>query len=215
MRPDDEAQFRAFVSARSPALLATARLLAADRHAAEDLLQDALARLVPRWSRIEDPEAYARVTMHRLSISRWRRRAVVREDSHEVPPDPAGGAGRTVLGTRGDAGTGPIRQVDDRMALRAALARLAPRQRAVLVARYVEDLDERAAAAALGISVGTVRSTSHRALARLRQLAPELDAAAPEPPPPGPAHSSPPAHRPPPAHPSHSPPPSRSSEVIL
>jgi RNA polymerase sigma-70 factor (sigma-E family) len=170
MDPDDEAQFRAFVAARSPALLATARLLAADTHAAEDLVQEALARLVPRWRTLDDPEAYARVTMHRLSISRWRRRSVVREDSHGELPDPTQGPGSP----SGERGTGPMRQVDDRLLLRAALARLAPRQRAVLVCRYVEDLDERATAQMLGISVGTVRSTAHRALARLRVLAPEL-----------------------------------------
>jgi RNA polymerase sigma-70 factor (sigma-E family) len=165
MDPDDEAQFRAFVTARSRALLATARLLSTDGDAAQDLVQDALSRLVPRWQRVDDPEAYARVTMHRLSISRWRRRAVVREDSHEQVPAPAGSTGRP----------DPHQQVDDRLVLRAALARLAPRQRAVLVCRYVEDLDERATADLLGISVGTVRSTGHRALARLREIAPELE----------------------------------------
>ena len=60
MDPDDETAFRAFVAARSAALLRTARLLAPDAHAAEDLVQEALSRLVPRWRRVDDPEAYAR-----------------------------------------------------------------------------------------------------------------------------------------------------------
>ncbi len=161
MGPDSEAAFRAFVAARSGALLRTARLLV-DEAAAEDLVQEALTRLVPRWERVQDPEAYARVTMHRLQISRWRRRAVVREDC--VPQVP--------VGRLGD----PSGAVDDRVVVRAALARLSPRQRAVLVCRYVEDLDEVQTAALLGIRVGTVRSVAFRSLARLRQLAPELGA---------------------------------------
>jgi RNA polymerase sigma-70 factor (sigma-E family) len=159
MGPDAEAEFRAFVAARSGALLRTARLLVDDSHA-EDLVQEALARLVPRWHKVDDPEAYARVTMHRLQISRWRRRAVIREDAVEqVPP-----------GRSGDhAGA-----VDDRVVIRRALARLSPRQRAVLVCRYVEDLDENETARTLGIRVGTVRSIAFRSLARLREIAPEL-----------------------------------------
>lgn len=159
MGPDGEAEFRGFVAARSTALLRTARLLAGDNHA-EDLVQEALARLVPRWHTVDDPEAYARVTMHRLSISRWRRRAVIREDAVDRLP---------TVRLRDHAAN-----VDDRVVIRRALARLSPRQRAVLICRYVEDLDENETARTLGIRVGTVRSIAFRALARLRQIAPEL-----------------------------------------
>ncbi len=79
MRPESETAFREFVDARSPALLRTARLLVGDG-GAEDLLQEALARLIPHWRDVHDPESYTRATMHRLQISRWRRRAVIRED---------------------------------------------------------------------------------------------------------------------------------------
>jgi RNA polymerase sigma-70 factor (sigma-E family) len=150
MDPDDEAAFRAFVAARSGALLHTARLLAPDAHAAEDLLQEALSRLVPRWRRVDDPEAYARTTMHRLQISRWRRLRIVREHSNAEVPD--AGEQRPAR----DEG----RAVDDRLVLTAALGRLTARQRGVLVCRYVEDLDERRTAELLGVSVGTVRSTA-------------------------------------------------------
>jgi len=167
MTPDDEVGFRVFVAGRSAALLRAAQLLTGDAHAAQDLLQEALARLVPQWNRVDDPEAYTRVAMHRLAISRWRRHRFGRELSHSQVPD------------RPSRGTDPERGVDDRMVLREALLRLTPRQRAVLVCRHVEDLDESTTAARLGISVGTVRSTNHRALARLRQLAPELAAPAP------------------------------------
>lgn len=159
MGPDGEAEFRAFVAARSSALLRTARLLAGEGQA-EDLVQEALSRLVPRWHTVDDPEAYVRVSMHRLQISRWRRRSVIREDVvDQVPPHP--------LGDHAGA-------VDDRVVIRGALARLSSRQRAVLVCRYVEDLDENETARMLGIRVGTVRSIAFRSLARLRQIAPEL-----------------------------------------
>lgn len=170
MGPDDEHEFRAFVAARSNALLRTARLLTGDAHAAEDLVQEALSRLVPRWRSVEDPEAYARTAMHRLQISRWRRLGVLREQSVDAPPDPAGsGLWHAAAPPADGFGT-----VDDRLALVAALRRLTPRQRGVLVCRYVEDLDERRTADRLGLSIGTVRSTTHRALARLRALSPEL-----------------------------------------
>lgn len=170
MQPDDERDFRAFVAARSPALLRTARLLTSDRHAAEDLVQEALSRLVPAWSRVDDPEAYTRTAMHRIQISRWRRLGVLREHTVDVPPDPSGtGLWHAAAPPGNDYAT-----VDERMLLVTALRRLTPRQRGVLVCRYVEDLDERRTADRLGLSIGTVRSTTHRALARLRVLAPEL-----------------------------------------
>ena len=160
MTPQDEAAFRAFVHARSTALLHTARLLTDSGEAAEDLVQEALARLVPRWQRVDDPEAYARVTMHRLEISRWRRRRVLREEASGDLPDTPVADGTAA--------------VHERVVLLRALGRLTARQRSVLVCRYVEDLDERATALRLGLRVGTVRSTTHRALARLRDVSPEL-----------------------------------------
>ena len=166
MDPNDEQDFRAFVAARSGSLLHTARLLAPDPHAAEDLLQEALSRLVPRWRRLDDPEAYARTTMHRLQISRWRRLRVLREFSRERIDD---------ADVPGAPAVDAVRAVDDRLALLAALRLLTPRQRTVLVCRYAEDLDERSTAELLGVSVGTVRSTASRALSRLRKIAPELD----------------------------------------
>jgi RNA polymerase sigma-70 factor (sigma-E family) len=158
MNAEDELAFRAFVAGRSPALLHTARLLASDRHAAEDLVQEALARLVPRWGRVDNPEAYVRVTLHRLQISRWRRRITEtpRDDTPDRPVEDQSAA------------------VHDRIVLTRALAQLTPRQRSVLVCRHIEDLDERETARRLGIRVGSVRSINARALARLAALNPEL-----------------------------------------
>ncbi|MFS1304873.1 SigE family RNA polymerase sigma factor [Streptosporangium longisporum] len=154
----EERRFREFVSARSPALMRLAFLLTGgDQHAAEDLLQTALVRTVARWKRVETPEAYVRKVMYRQQVSWWRRRG------ETVVADLPEGAVED--GTRG---------TDLRIVMRGALARLTPRQRAVLVLRYYEDLPEAEVAGILGCSVGTVRSTTHRSLARLRHLAPEL-----------------------------------------
>jgi RNA polymerase sigma-70 factor (sigma-E family) len=161
VRAADEEAFALFVRERSAPLLRTAHLLTGDLHRAEDLLQTAFERVARRWSRLEgDPEAYLRRTLVNLSHDRWRlSRRRPREVFLEV--DHAGD-GR------------PLDQVESRHDLVRALGRLTSRQRAVLVLRYFEDLSEQDVAAALDTSVGNVKSTTARALARLRQLA-ELD----------------------------------------
>ncbi|MBC2901736.1 SigE family RNA polymerase sigma factor [Streptomyces cupreus] len=162
---DGEAQagFREFVENRSSALLRTAVLLSGgDRHAGEDLLQNALIKAAGRWHRIDEPEAYVRQILYRQQISRWRLKWWRREVSVAEPPD---------TGAVYDDSAAELRLV-----MRGALARLTARQRTVLVLRYFEDLPEAEVAAILGCSVGTVRSTTHRSLARLRALAPELAA---------------------------------------
>lgn len=161
MNADDERNFRNFVSARGPALMRLGYLLTGgDQHAAEDLVQSALSKAVPRWSRIESPESYIRQAMYRQQISWWRRPAHRRETVHAELPERAG---PDVTGT-----------VDLRLALREALGTLTPRQRTVLVLRYLEDMSEREVAEVLGVTVGTVRSTAHRSLALLRRTAPAL-----------------------------------------
>lgn len=147
-------EFTEFVAARYPALVRTARLLVADSHAAEDLVQEALARCVPAWGRIEgNPEAYVRTVLVRQSISRWRRRRVT-EVTVDVVPEVA-------------VRDGDVAVQDE---LRRALAALPPRQRAVVVLRYVEDRPVREVADVLGCSVGTVKSQAHAGLAKLRTL---------------------------------------------
>jgi RNA polymerase sigma-70 factor (sigma-E family) len=163
---DAEAQdsFREFVQNRSSALLKTAVLLCGgDRHAAEDLLQNALIKAAGRWHRIDEPEAYVRQILYRQQISRWRLKWRRRELSVAEPPETGAGPDGTAA-------------AELRLLMRGALARLTARQRTVLVLRYFEDLPEADVARILGCSVGTVRSTTHRSLARLRTLAPELSA---------------------------------------
>jgi len=143
--------FEEYVAARRPARLRTAYLLTGHREDAEDLVQVALVKSVPHWKKIADnPEPYVRKVMARESVSRWRRRRWREVHTDQVPETPVDGPG------------------DDRLALRQALATLAPRQRAVIVLRYYEDLTEVETARVLGISVGTVKSQARDALARLR-----------------------------------------------
>ena len=158
MDAESEREFREFVAARSAALFRSAYLLTGQREAAEDLLQTVLARVARRWGRIEGhPDAYVRRALYHEQVGRWRRRG------RELPGVPERAAPGDHAAT-----------TDLRVSLAAALRRLTARQRAVIVLRYVEDLSETDVAAVLDVSVGTVRSTAHRALARLRADCPEL-----------------------------------------
>lgn len=163
MDAEAEREFREFVAARSAALFRSAYLLTGQREAAEDLLQGVLAKVARRWSGIRDnPEAYVRRALYHDQVSRWRRMSWNREMvSDRLPDRPAPGDHSATT--------------DVRVSLTAALRRLTARQRAVVVLRYVEDLSEKEVATVLDVSVGTVRSTAHRALGRLRALTPELD----------------------------------------
>ncbi|MFB9832075.1 SigE family RNA polymerase sigma factor [Actinoallomurus acaciae] len=157
-----ERDFREFVEARSPALMRMAFLLTGgDQHAAEDLLQTALAKVATRWRSVDSPESYVRQVIYRQQVSWWRLKWHRHETRVAVPPDEVREDGTSA--------------VDLKMTVRAALARLTSRQRAVLVLRFFEDLPEAEVARLLDCSVGTVRSTTHRSLARLRVLAPELE----------------------------------------
>ena len=156
--------FNEYVVARTAALSRMAYLLTADHHLAEDLLQIGLTRLASRWPEVRhgSPDAYVRRILVNELIS-WRRRRTFHErptDLHTRPPE-------VVVGDRTDA-------VVRRVIVGRALAQLAPRQRAVLVLRFYEDLSEAETAEMLGCAVGTVKSQTHHALARLRELAPEL-----------------------------------------
>lgn len=157
---DREAELREFVSARGPALSRAAYLLTGDHQAAEDLVQDTYVVLVRRWQKAGrlDPDAYVRRILYSRFVDTWRRRRL-----REVP----------TASPREDPGGDETSAAADRLTLRDALDRLAPKQRAVLVLRYYEDLTEVQAAAALGVSANTVKSQTRVALQRLRELAPD------------------------------------------
>jgi RNA polymerase sigma-70 factor (sigma-E family) len=147
--------FRDFVEARSPALLRSGWLLTGDWPSAEDLVQTALAAAWPRWATLnQSPELYVRKIMVNTFL-RWRQRRWNGEIATAKLPE---------LRAYGDV----FAQVDSRAALTAALDRLPPRQRAVVVLRYFGDLTEAQTAQAMDCSVGTVKAHAAKALARLR-----------------------------------------------
>ncbi|GAA1388876.1 SigE family RNA polymerase sigma factor [Catellatospora chokoriensis] len=160
MDEDATAVFTEFAMARTPALIRVAYLLTGDQHAAEDLVQSALAKTYARWGslRHRDPEGYVRTVMYREQVSWWRRLGRSRESVLPTPAD------LTV--------PDPSTHTDLRVTMRAALRLLSPAQRTVVVLRYYEDLTETQVADILGCSVGTVRSRTSRAVSRLREVLP-------------------------------------------
>jgi RNA polymerase sigma-70 factor (sigma-E family) len=158
--PEAERDYGDFVVARSQALCRMAYLLCGDWHRAEDAVQTALAKLYVSWQRIRDRGAvdgYVRRVVVTTLIDEGRLARFRREALPGRLPEPAHGA--DLAGTTGD-----------RLAVLAALARVPPRQRAVLVLRYWEDQSVEQVAELLGCSPGTVKSQSARGLQTLREL---------------------------------------------
>ena len=152
--------FDEFATTRRPALLRTAYLLTGHAEDAEDLVQTTLIRVVPKWGKIQDnPEPYVRKVLAREATNRWRTRRW-RETSVEHLPDREAAEPSLTWN----------------ITVRDALLRLPPRQRAVIVLRFYDDLTEPETAATLGIAIGTVKSQTSDALARLRTLIPDLAA---------------------------------------
>ncbi|WAZ21610.1 SigE family RNA polymerase sigma factor [Streptomyces cinnabarinus] len=157
MQVEPEDRFQEFVRARWSHLVRTAYLLTGDAHHAEDLTQTALAKAYRSWRRVarsDNPEAYVRRMLVSCNSDRFRKRRV-REALTAAPPERAG---------RDEA----YAWADARSALLPALAELPPRQRAVVVLRYWEDLSEAEVADTLGCSPGTVKSQASKGLAKLR-----------------------------------------------
>jgi RNA polymerase sigma-70 factor (sigma-E family) len=175
LRPDDAASgtfhgleglfvvmddFDHFVAGNLEQLLKTAYLITWDAGEAEDLVQECLSKVARRWPRVRgmaQPRAYARRILVNLALDDARGRARRRGelDATAVVDEPA----RDLL-------VG----LETRAELIDALARLTPRQRAVLVLRYFNDLTEAQTAEVLGCSPGTVKSNTSRGLARLREV---------------------------------------------
>ena len=154
--PTSAPGFREYVTARSGALLRTAYLLTGNVADAEDLVQAALAKTFLAWDRIEDRAAvdgYVRRAMVNTHISWWRRRRIEEYPTDEIPDQAV--ADHAVAS-------------DLQETLRSAIDRLPQRMRAAVVLRYYEDMTEAEVAEVLGVSLGTVKSTVSRAVAKLR-----------------------------------------------
>ena len=147
--------FDSWVAARGPALLRLAYVLTGNGTDAEDVVQDALSRALPRWSRIstvDDPDAYVRRMVVNAHVSRWRkmrRREVPVEVVHDRP-----------VPTGVDA--------EDRDRLWRACRALPPDQRTAVVLRFYEDLDYAEIAALTGVREGSARSRVSRGIAAMR-----------------------------------------------
>jgi RNA polymerase sigma-70 factor (sigma-E family) len=145
-------QFTEFARARMPHLYRAAWLLCGDRHRAEDLTQETLAKVYAKWGpRLENPAAYAQTTLVRTWISHQRRRTHHEQPLAALPESPV---------AADDA--------DLRVVLRTALSDLAPLDRAVVVLRYLDDVPVDAVGRMLGLSPTAVRSRAKRALTNVR-----------------------------------------------
>ncbi|NES13864.1 MULTISPECIES: SigE family RNA polymerase sigma factor [Micromonospora] len=154
---DRDTAFAEYFAARSDAMRGTAYLLCGDWHRAEDLVQTAFTKLYLVWNRVSRHEvldAYVRQILVRAFLDErrrgWWRRERVGGDDADRP--------------------NPPESPESRLVMLQALAALAPRQRAVLVLRYWEDLSVEETAALLGCSPGTVKSQAARGLENLRGL---------------------------------------------
>jgi RNA polymerase sigma-70 factor (sigma-E family) len=157
MRAAEQNEFRDFISVRLVALRRSAYLLCGDPHGAEDVVAATLAKLVRHWrrvSRLEHPDAYLRRMLVTTYLDERRRPWRAEQPTDVVPERPAA----------------PDIDVVDRVTLLAALDRLPPRQRAVLVLRFFDDLSVEQTADALGCATGTVKAHTHHGLAALRDL---------------------------------------------
>jgi RNA polymerase sigma-70 factor (sigma-E family) len=165
-------EFDAFVAASAAPLLRAAYLVVWDEFEAEDLVQECLSKVAKRWPRVrtmESPRAYARKILMNLAIDSGQR--LSRRSSELGVPESVLDEVRT-----DSAAARELDSVHTRAELRTALAALTARQRAVLALRYFEDLSEAETARALGCSVGTVKSTTSRALGSLQQTLERINA---------------------------------------
>ncbi|MEV0189051.1 SigE family RNA polymerase sigma factor [Kitasatospora purpeofusca] len=156
-KAERDAEFNAFVTGAWPRLMRTAFLLTGERYLAEDVVQTALERTYAAWGRVtkaDEPYAYVRRIVVNEHARRFRRR--VPEQLVNAVPERSGPDG--------------FARLDERAALLEALGTLPPGQRQAVVLRYWEDLSESQAAAAMGCSVGTVKSQASKGIAKLREL---------------------------------------------
>ena len=164
-RSAQRTEAEAYVEAAMPRLVGLAYALTGNKADAEDLVQDTLALVITKWSRVSEADnldAYVRRTMVNTLASKKRRRSSTEVVSHEV----------VTADWAQPEGAGVAQQVTDRDAVLEMLRELPDRQRAVMALRYYEDLPDAQIARALDCSEQAVRSAAHNAMKTLRRLMP-------------------------------------------
>jgi RNA polymerase sigma-70 factor (sigma-E family) len=175
---DLDEDFSSYVAARQQALLRTAYVLTGDLHSAEDLLQTALAKAYLSWGKLRDPRAadgYVRSIMVNEHTSWWRRAWRRREQTTDDTPEPRPDGGSAAAGF-GNVSVDQTQLAAERDAMWTLVQSLPPKQKAAVVLRFYEDLSEAETARVLGVSVGTVKSQTSRAVAHLRERLGSADA---------------------------------------
>lgn len=164
MRRRDDAEFDEFVLAAWPSLFRASYLLMGDFHLAEDVLQSALAKVYAAWPRVsavEHPRSYTRTVLTNEAMAWWRRKSSTETTLADWPEAPVMGHEESVV---------------QASMVWQALCRLPPRQRAVIVLRYYEELSEVEIARTLGISTGSVKSHAHHAIRAMSgHLGPQME----------------------------------------
>ncbi|USQ80695.1 SigE family RNA polymerase sigma factor [Ornithinimicrobium faecis] len=164
-RSAEQGEIEAYVEGAMPRLVGLAYAMTGSKPDAEDLVQDTLATVITKWSRVsgaENVDAYVRRTMVNTLISKKRRKWTTEVVSHEA-----------VTADRAQpVGAGVAQQVTDRDAVLGLLRQLPDRQRAVMALRFYEDLPDAQIAQALDCSEQAVRSAAHNAMKTLRRLLP-------------------------------------------
>ena len=156
MNRKDEDGFREFVATQMASLRKLAYVTCGDWHTAEDAVANALAKLYPRWRRLDRPDLYVKTMVYRAAVDETRRPWRRERSAGDRMPD-------VVL-------LDPTGATDERLRVHAALRSVPPRQRAALVLRYYQGLSLEETAHVLGCNVGTAKSQTSRGLARLRAV---------------------------------------------
>jgi RNA polymerase sigma-70 factor (sigma-E family) len=167
--PGEDPSFDQFVAAHARDLMGMAYVISCDESEAEDLVQECLLKIANRWRRVrkmERPYAYARRILVSLALDRSRGQARRRRELAGAG-ESGQPAARELVDPRADAA---FDSITIRAPLIDALRELSPQQRAALVLRYFHDLSEAETAKLLGCGVGTVKSSTARGLARMREI---------------------------------------------
>ncbi|GAA2903153.1 RNA polymerase sigma24 factor [Actinoplanes cyaneus] len=156
MNAEEEDEFRQFVAAQLGPLRTQAYLTCGNWHTAEDAVANALAKLYPRWGRVDRPDLYARTMVYRAVISETRRPWRRERSAGDALPD--------------ISSDDPTTLTDEQLRVQDALKQVPRKQRAALVMRFYLGLSLEETATVLGTSVGTAKSNTSRGLARVREL---------------------------------------------